>query len=139
MGKTIMLGELGDLEKKILEVVKKDFPEAFYRLVEQIAAEIMTRTIEKTPKKTGRLQDGWEFQIIIQGQEYIIRIINLVEYAEHVEYGHRIAIKVELAEGEKQPMVPGVHMLEKALMEVFAEIPEAIGNWLEDFIAESIL
>jgi hypothetical protein len=133
-----MLGELGEIEKKLLAAAKKDFPEEFHEFVKQVASEIMERAAKKTPVKTTRLKEGWEFEVLKDGDGFTIKIINPVEYAEHVEYGHRIVRKEGASEG-KQLFVPGVHMLEKALMETFAEMPEFIGNWLEDFTKKHIL
>ena len=50
----------------------------------------MRKTIQKTPVDTGELRRSWTVgDIRKQGDCYYIEVINLLEYAQYVEYGHR--------------------------------------------------
>ena len=79
------------LERQLTQMIEQDFPEEFKALVIQIAYELQGRVKENTPKKTGRLQDSWKVgKIEKRGDEYYIEVYTNVEYAEPVEYGHRV-------------------------------------------------
>ncbi|OOM82326.1 hypothetical protein CLPUN_02950 [Clostridium puniceum] len=56
----------------------------------EIAARLIRRIKQKTPVKEGVLRNGWAIGEIVQkGNSYSIEIINPIEYASYVEYGHR--------------------------------------------------
>lgn len=118
-------------EKKLSQMIEHDYPEEFKAVIIQIAEELQGRTKEKTPHKTGHLQDSWKVgQIKKSGDAYYIEVANdisaNVKYAEPVEYGHR-------TRGGKG-FVPGVHMFELSLEEVSQWLPSFLNNWLNDFL-----
>lgn len=56
----------------------------------EIAMQLLRRIKQKTPVKEGTLRNGWAIGEITQkGKSYTIAIINPIEYASYVEYGHR--------------------------------------------------
>ena len=100
--------ELEELRKKI---EKADFDSFMESCAKELAARLLAKAIKRTPtgiypsdsgKKGGTLKRGWtggknsnastyskSLQVRRAGNDYIIEIINPVEYASYVEYGHR--------------------------------------------------
>ena len=118
---------LDELERQAYQVIERDFPAEFEKLVIQIAYELQTKTKEKTPVRTGVLQDGWQVGDVkkVDG-EYVIEVFNNTEYAAEVEYGHR--------KRGGQGMVPGRHMMELSMQEVQARLDPFLRQWLHDFL-----
>ena len=119
---------LDKLEQQLSRMISQEYPKEFRKLVIQIAYELQGRVKEKTPHRTGRLQDSWKVgKIQKRGDEYYIEVYTNVEYAEPVEYGHR-------TRGGKG-FVPGKHMMELSLDEVSRRVPGFLREWLNDFIS----
>lgn len=119
---------LDRLEQQLSRMISQEYPQEFKKLVVQIAYELQGRVRERTPHKTGRLQDSWKVgKIQKRGDEYYIEVYTNVEYAEPVEYGHR-------TRGGKG-FVPGKHMMELSLDEVSRRLPGFLREWLNDFIS----
>lgn len=119
---------LDKLEQQLSRMISQEYPKEFRKLVIQIAYELQGRVKEKTPHRTGRLQDSWKVgKIQKRGDEYYIEVYTNVEYAEPVEYGHR-------TRGGKG-FVPGKHMMELSLDEVSRRLPGFLREWLNDFIS----
>lgn len=119
---------LDRLEQQLSQMISQEYPQEFRKLVVQIAYELQGRVRERTPHKTGRLQDSWKVgKIQKRGDEYYIEVYTNVEYAEPVEYGHR-------TRGGKG-FVPGKHMMELSLDEVSRRLPGFLREWLNDFIS----
>ena len=65
-----------ELAARLLRMVKKDTPVGTYP--------------KSTGKKGGTLRRGWTVgNIRKEGNNYIVEVVNPVEYASYVEYGHR--------------------------------------------------
>lgn len=119
---------LDRLEQQLSRIISREYPKEIRKLVVQIAYELQGRVRERTPHKTGRLQDSWKVgKIQKRGDEYYIEVYTNVEYAEPVEYGHR-------TRGSKG-FVPGKHMMELSLDEVSRRLPGFLREWLNDFIS----
>ena len=69
--------------------------------------------------------DVYKRQIEKRGDTYYIEVYNKVEYAEPVEYGHRMK-----GGGFKK----GAHMLEVSLQEMDRKLPDYLRAWLTDFL-----
>ena len=101
--------ELKDFEQKLKSM--KD-PDAFVEsCAKELAARLLEKVIKRTPvgdypkssgKKGGTLRRGWTSEkrasayadsltVHHFGDTYVIEIVNPVEYASYVEYGHRTA------------------------------------------------
>lgn len=123
---------LDEWEKKLAQAIEQQFPKEFEQMVIDIAYELQGKTKERTPHKSGFLQDHWFVgDIVKRGKEYYIEVYNDTEYADHVEYGHRVRGK-KGKPGKK--VVPGVHMLELSLEEVNDRLPGFLRDWLSEFI-----
>ena len=119
---------LGQLEKRLSQMIEQEYPDEFRKMVIQIAYELQGRVKEKTPRKTGLLQDSWKVgKIQERGDEYYIEVYTNVEYAEPVEYGHR--------KRGGRGFVPGHHMMELSLDELSDHLPAYLQQWLNDFIS----
>ncbi len=119
---------LDALEQQLARMIEQEFPQEFEALVIQIAYELQGRVKQRTPHKTGRLQDSWKVgKIKKNGDEYYIEVYTNVDYAEPVEHGHR-------TRGGKG-FVKGKHMMEISLDEVAQQLPAFLQQWLNDFIS----
>ena len=129
--------ELKDFEKKLKSM--KD-PDVFVEsCAKELAARLLAKVIKRTPvgdypkssgKKGGTLRRGWtgekrasasayvdSLTVHHFGDTYVIEIVNPVEYASHVEYGHRTAnhkgwvsgvFMMTISEQELQEIAPKV-------------------------------
>ena len=112
---------LDALEQQLSRMIEEEYPAEFRKMVIQIARELQGKVKEKTPHKTGRLQEGWTVgPIVKKGDTYYIEVYTNVEYAEPVEYGHRTR---------------GKHMMELSLEELNQALPGFLREWLSDFIS----
>ncbi len=119
---------LDKLEQQLSRMIEQEYPVEFEKMVLQVAYELQGKVKEKTPKKTGRLQDSWKVGKIQRfGGEYYIEVCTNVDYAEPVEYGHRTR--------GGRGFVPGKHMMQLSLEEVAARLPGFLQGWLDDFIS----
>jgi hypothetical protein len=108
MGKFDIRG-MKDFEKKLKSMENPDvFVES---CAKELAARLLAKVIKRTPvgdypkgsgKKGGTLRRGWtgekrvsasayadSLEVKHVGNEYVIEIVNPVEYASYVEFGHR--------------------------------------------------
>lgn len=106
-------GSLRDFQQK-LERINQGEVDAFLEdCTKELAARLLRMVIKSTPvgqypkgtgKKGGTLRRGWtgnqrqaagsyvdNLTVRHEGNNYIIEIVNPVEYASYVEYGHRTA------------------------------------------------
>lgn len=129
--------ELKDFEKKLKSM--KD-PDVFVEsCAKELAARLLAKVINRTPvgdypkssgKKGGTLRRGWtgekrasasayvdSLTVHHFGDTYVIEIVNPVEYASYVEYGHRTAnhkgwvsgvFMMTISEQELQEIAPKV-------------------------------
>lgn len=87
--------------KRELEKQNKSVDDFIQSCAKELAARLLRIVTKRTPKgdypkgsgkKGGTLIGGWTTGTIIkEGSSYKIEIINPVEYASYVEYGHRTA------------------------------------------------
>lgn len=66
-----------------------DFDAFCMQVTQEIAQTFQKKVVERTPRKIGTLKDNWVTDIKKEGSVYIIEVINPLEYAEFVEFGHR--------------------------------------------------
>ena len=115
-------------EQQLSRMIEEEYPAEFRAMVIQLAYELQGKVKEKTPRKTGRLQDSWKVgPIVKKGDTYYIEVYTNVEYAEPVEYGHRTR--------GGRGFVPGKHMMELSLEELNQALPGFLREWLSDFIS----
>lgn len=118
---------LDAMEQQLVQMIEQEFPDEFKQKVIEIAYELQGRVKQRTPYRTGLLQDRWEVgRLEKRGNEYYIEVYNNVEYAEAVEYGHRTR--------GSNGFVPGKHMMEISMAEISERLPAYLQEWLNDFL-----
>lgn len=79
-----------DFQKKIEKLSQVGFDRFYTEAAKEIAARLLSKVKKRTPVVYGSLRDAWAIlPIEKQGDNYIITVINNLEYASYVEYGHR--------------------------------------------------
>lgn len=102
-----------ELAGRLLRMVKKRTPVGDYG--------------EESGKKGGTLRRGWTVgQIRHQDGQYTVEIINPVEYASYVEYGHR---KVN-----HKGWVPGKFMMTMSEKDLQDMAPKVLENKIKQFL-----
>lgn len=114
--------QLKNFEKKLNQLSKDMREEYFEQCVKELAARLLAKVIKRTPvgvypadsgKVGGTLRRGWtansdqnaadyasQLNVKHVGKTYTIEIVNPVEYASYVEYGHRTANHEGWVEGQ---------------------------------------
>ena len=75
-----------DLFNEKLEAIENNGPETVNKFIAQEAETVLDRVKGNTPTITGRLKNGWHRTDAADGK---CQIYDNVDYAAHVEYGHR--------------------------------------------------
>ena len=116
----------------------------------ELAARLLAKVIKRTPvgqyskssgKKGGTLRRGWtngkaqaahqyaqNLKVHSYGGVYVIEIINPVEYAEYVEFGHRTR--------NHEGWVEGQFFLTISEQEIEKDAPRVLTNKLNKFLKE---
>lgn len=122
------LSGLNDMEKQLTQMLEREYPEEFVKMVYEVASQLEGEVKVNTPIKTSHLASEWHVgKIQKRGKEYYIEVYNNVEYAEPVEYGHR---------DRGGGFVKGSHMMEISIQKVQAHLPDYLREWLNDFLNE---
>lgn len=99
-------------------------------IANEIAMRLLRRIKQKTPVKEGTLRNGWAIgQITQKGNSYTIEIINPVEYASYVEYGHRQTpgrFVPAIGKKLKKSWVKGRFMMTLSFKEIDQLIPQIV-------------
>lgn len=92
--------QLAKFQKKIEKLNGQQKEEFLESCCKELAARLLRKVIKRTPSTSGTLRRGWtankgvsdyanSLRVTKMGNKYHIDIINPVEYASYVEYGHR--------------------------------------------------
>jgi hypothetical protein len=103
--------DLKNYERKLAKLSKDMKDQYFEKCVKELAARLLAKVIKRTPvgvyppesgKLGGTLRRGWtgtvdqsgadfaaQLDVKHIGKTYTVEIVNPVEYASYVEYGHR--------------------------------------------------
>lgn len=142
--------ELKDLKKKLSNLEQKKVEEFMESCAKELAARLLAKVIKRTPvgvypsgsgKVGGTLRRGWTAEknqnarsyansLKIQhiGNVYKIEIINPVEYASYVEYGHRTR--------NHKGWVEGKFMMTISEQEIQTIAPKALENKIKKLLGE---
>ena len=135
-------GDLKSFQKK-LNKIQADSVNAFVEsCIKELAARLLRKVIQRTPvgqypketgKRGGTLRRGWtaanyanDIPITKNGNMLTVEIINPVEYAAYVEYGHRTA--------NHQGWVPGRFMLTISEDEIMQSTPAILEKKIKKFL-----
>lgn len=98
--------------------------------VNEIALRLLRRIKQKTPVKESALKDNWDIGSITHvGNTYKIEIINPMDYASYVEYGHRQTpgrYVSAIGKRLKASWVNGKFMMTISISEIEAQMPAII-------------
>lgn len=119
--------DFSQLEKfvKDMKITEKDFNGFLEDFLYRMALEVLRETRPKTPVDTGALKNAWALgSITSSGRDISIEILNPMEYATDIEYGHRLVAGT----GEKKVEVgwyDGKFMLKTSIDNVQSKMPAA--------------
>lgn len=86
----IQLREFKELRDELVRL-KRDQQQIIEAIVREVSLTLYREIKEITPVISGYLNENWVISSVQNvGQQYIVTISNAAEYAEFVEYGHRI-------------------------------------------------
>lgn len=144
--------ELTALRDKLAKAVKDQarLDALFESCAKALAARMLALVIKRTPvgvytkksgKKGGTLRRGWtggkrsaatnwadSLPVQKQGNTYVIEIINPVEYASYVEYGHRTA--------NGKGWVHGQFMMTISAKEIEEKAPAILEKMINEYLKE---
>lgn len=142
--------ELKDLKKKLSNLEQKKVEEFMESCAKELAARLLAKVIKRTPvgvypsgsgKVGGTLRRGWtadknqnaksyanSLKIQHIGNVYKIEIINPVEYASYVEYGHRTR--------NHKGWVEGKFMMTISEQEIQTIAPKVLENKIKKLLGE---
>lgn len=102
-----------------ITVMKKDFHKFLRKFLLEMAERILARVKPRTPVDTGALRRSWELgDVQGEGQNISVEILNGMEYATDIEYGHRIVVN-----GSEVGWYEGKFMLKISIDEIRRQIP----------------
>lgn len=113
--------DFSDLEKlkESLEISERDFDGFLRNFLVEMANRVIAKTKPRTPKDTGALRNAWQLgNISGNGKEISVEILNPMEYATEIEYGHRI-----VRNGVEVGWYEGNFMLKISMDEVDRQMP----------------
>ena len=148
---SVNFNDLNDFKKKLEQHFSDDQVNLFIEsCAKELAARLLAKVIKRTPvgqypkssgKKGGTLRRGWtdgksqpasayanSLKVNHFGKTYVIEIVNPVEYASYVEFGHR----TRNGEG----WVEGKFMLTISEQELEADAPRVLKNKLKKKLGE---
>lgn len=92
-GGRVDLRQLKAFERKLAKLATADYEKFCEDCAKELAARLLGKVIRRTPVAKvdgGTLRRGWTIgQVKKSGYVYEIEVINPVEYAQYVEFGHR--------------------------------------------------
>ena len=122
MGFVIDFSEFDRFQKE-MKSMDKDFNRFLEDFLLEMAQRIIAQTKPKTPVDTGALRNAWTLGAIRgSGKEISVEILNPMEYATDIEYGHRIVAGT----GENKKEVgwyDGRFMLKTSIDNIQAQMP----------------
>lgn len=136
----INFGALKKFKNRLLEAFsghedEVDASKFLTDVVKTAGKRCQAKTEKRTPVDTGQLRENWDTsEVVKRGFNYTVDVINPVEYAEYVEFGHRQEVgRYVPAIGKRlvKPWVEGHHMLEKSVIETQDELPELVEEKIE--------
>lgn len=119
------------LRDRLHRLLQLDLDAFCMQIVKELAKDTFDILIETTPKDTSTLVNAWAVTNVTKhGDTYEVEIINPMEYAEYVEFGHRTA--------NHTGWVPGKFMLTLAERDLQRNMQKVIKRKLEALLQEVI-
>lgn len=149
-GGRVDLRQLKAFERKLAKLSSGDFERFCEAAAKELAARLLGKVIRRTPVDDGTLRRGWtakthaeaesgsgknakeyaeSLSVQKQGNVYELTIINPVEYAQYVEFGHRTR--------NHQGWKNGLFMMTISADEVEQQSPAILERKLFEMLKES--
>lgn len=130
-----------ELGQRLLRKVVKRTPHGEHLTVTYTKKDGTTVTFNEG-KKGGTLKRGWDMKPATkQGNEYVCEVINPVEYASYVEYGHRQEpgrFVPQIGKRLKTAWAEGQFMLTKSEKEIQAIAPRLVKKRVDEKLEEML-
>lgn len=111
------------------EYFSDDFNYFMRNFLGEMAQRVMAKTKPRTPKDTGALRSAWQLgEISGSGRNLEVEILNPMEYATEIEYGHRV-----VRNGVEVGYYEGRFMLKISMDEVRRQMPLRYENEFRKF------
>ena len=131
MGFTIDFKELNAYASAVT-VFKNDFHSFLKKFLIEMAERVLARVKPRTPVVSGDLKRGWELgKVQGEGQNISVEILNGMDYATDVEYGHRI-----VRNGVEVGWYNGRFMLKISIDEIKRQMPARYQSEFKQFCLE---
>lgn len=142
--------DMKKLQKELLKL-QRSTDEFIESCAKELAARLLRSVIKRTPTDSGQLRRGWtshkgagaeglktrgvsQFSNIIEvhhfDDAYVIEIINLVEYASYVEFGHRTS--------NHKGWVSGRFMMTISEQEIQEKAPQILEKKIQKFLGGAL-
>lgn len=149
-GGRVDIRQLKAFERKLAKLAQGDFERFCEATAKELAARLLGKVIRRTPVDDGTLRRGWTAKthaeaesgssknakeyaeslgVQKQGNVYELTIINPVEYAQYVEFGHRTR--------NHQGWKNGLFMMTISADEVEQQAPAILERKLFEMLRES--
>lgn len=113
---------MADFFAPIFDKYKKEIDKGARLLLMDEADRVIGQAKKLTPVKTGTLRGSFfRTEVEVQGSTYSIEVVNNLDYAVPIEYGHRVR-------GKSGRWMKGYYMLEQALQLVLVGFSERLKN-----------
>ena len=115
-----------------MKVTRNEYNLFLRDLLVEMAERILARVKPRTPVDTGELRRSWELgELHGSGKNFEIEILNGMEYATEIEYGHRIVVN-----NTEVGWYNGRFMLKISIDEVEKQIPARYEKEFKTFCQE---
>lgn len=118
--------------KKDFEKLGKTCDDFLKDFLIETAERVIAKTKPRTPVDTGSLRNAWQLGNISGVGKFIsIEILNPMEYATEIEYGHRI-----VSNGVEIGWFEGIFMLKISIEEIRRQMPARYAQKFVEFCKE---
>lgn len=126
--------------KEKIEKISVEYDIFIRKFLLKQALDLMRKTKQKTPTDTGLLKTSFQIEDIEKKGNYIrVTLINPVEYASYVEYGHTQQIGKyvpKIGKRLKKGWTDGKFMLTLSVKEIKEKIPKRYEDEFKKWIKE---
>ena len=128
MGFNLDINEFKAYNQSIMSF-QNDFNQFLKDLLIEMAERVIARTKPRTPVDTGALRNAWQLgEIKSTGKDISVEILNPMEYATEIEYGHRV-----VHNGIEVGWYNGRFMLKISIDEIQKQMPSRYEQELKKF------
>ena len=136
--------QLERLNKNMEKLMDADLDKFCQDAAKDLASRLLQKVVKRTPVDTGALKDAWiATKVGHRGIHYTVVVLNNLQYAVYVEYGHRQVVRVREGSDENGKavygkkytgFVPGRYMLTISTQELEQQAPKLLEKKLYLFL-----